>query len=386
MHTAIKAFTCLLIISTSAFPAIQPNPIVSRYKPIYASFTGSPSMRVNGKFGETAWNVTDSSWIAIRLQPEMTGIFFTWNSTNRMWSDSIANPRDCVEGQPVPENYRLLISGNSTNGIDGTWQTADSVTGNIVAARGHRINFTGNTWIKMFVGKGAGKIDEIEIFDISKGADDTWFFLGTGITLNAFKKPVQIKDFRSYIIEYVKEFNPIATPAYLRGGIGCATSNGFAADISNILNIAGNVSYVAIEIGTYDACGGATENIGTFTDNLRRIVTACQAKGIEPIIARIPATDSGKASWQIPEMYLKVIDELTEKRHLIPGPDLYTWFLQHPDELSDDGIMPSARGGASIQRLWAEAVYKLYDPSTPARKKPMIARTKKRASRKKKRK
>jgi lysophospholipase L1-like esterase len=197
---------------------------------------------------------------------------------------------------------------------------------------------------------------------------------------------VQIKDFRSYVIEYVKEFNPTATPAYLRGGIGCATSNGFAADIDNILTIAGNVSYFAIEIGTYDAWGGSAENVGKFTDNLRRIITACQAKGIEPVIARIPATDSGKVAWQIPEAYLKVIDELTEKHHLIPGPDLYTWFLQHPDELNDDGIMPSARGGASIQRLWAEAVYKLYDPSTPARKKPVVARTKKVVTRKKKQK
>ena len=384
MRSKIIMTAQLLTALCVAVFAIPPNPLVSRFQPIYASFTGSPTMLVNGKFGETAWTVTDSSWIAIKLPADISGIFFTWNSTNSMWSDSLGNPRDCTEGLPVPVDYHLSVSGNSTNGIDGTWQPVDSVAGNTVAARGHRIAFSGSNWIKMYVTGGGGKIDEIEVFDISKGAEDTWFFLGTGITVNAFKKPVQIKNFRNYIIEYVNEFNPTATPAFLRGGIGCASSKGFAADIDNILTAAGNVSYCAIEAGTYDAWGGTNENAVNFTENLKTIITACTSKGIEPIIARMPATDPEKASWQIHEAFPAAIDELTREYGLIPGPDLYTWFLQHPDELSDDGVLPSARGGASIQRLWAEAVYKLYDPAAPQRPHPAATVGKKTVTRKKK--
>ena len=386
MRTFLFTSTLCLIILNASVAAIQPNPLISKFQPIYASFSGSPATLVNGKFGETAWTVTDSSWIAIKLKSDLSEIFFTWNSTNNMWSDSLGNPRDCAEGMPVPVNYQLLVSGNSTNGTDGTWKAVDSVTDNIVAARGHRIPFSGSSWIKMSVIKGGGKIDEIEIFDLSEGADDTWLFLGTGVTVNAFKKPVQTRTFRDYIIEYVGEFNPKAIPAFIRGGIGCATSKGLAADMPAILASAGKVAYCAVEVGTYDAWGGGSENVADFTENLKTIIATCKSKGVEPIIARTPATNPEKTSWQIDDGYLKAIDALTRQYNLLPGPDLYTWFLKHPDELAEDGVLPSARGGATIQRLWAEAVYKLYDPNAPQRQKITTTKKKKGGSRKKKRK
>ena len=365
MHITGRISLLMLLSLSASLLAIQPNPLVSRFKPIYASFSGSPAMLVNGKFGETAWTVSDSSWIAVKLDAGISRVFFTWNCTNYMWSDSIANPRDCAEGLPVPTSYHILISGNSTNGNDGTWTAADSVFDNIVAARAHRIALSDANWVKMAVSKGGGKIDEIEVFDISDGADDTWFFLGTSMTANMFKGPVQFKNFRNYIMEYVQEFNPKATPAFIRGGIGCATSNGFASDMKKLMEIAGNVCYFAIEVGTNDAWGGSADNVKSFSDNLQTIISACKSNGTTPIIARIPATNPEKSSWQINEAYLKVIDDLTKQHNLTPGPDFYDWFAKHPDELKDDGIHPTQRGGASMQRLWAEAVYKLYDPNAP---------------------
>ncbi|MBN1306647.1 MAG: SGNH/GDSL hydrolase family protein [Chitinispirillaceae bacterium] len=355
-----RAGMVLIMVMTTSLFAIRPNPLISRFKPIYASFSGSPAAIVNGKFGETAWTVTDSSWIAIKLDLGPSKILFAWNSTNYMWSDSIAKPTNCIEGLPLPVDYTLLISSNSTNGVDGDWKTVDSVVGNTVAARGHTISLANSFWVKMFVVKGGGKIDEVEIFDISKGNSDTWFFLGTSITANAFKGPVQTKNFSHCVIELVKDFNPDATPAFIRGGIGCATMAGIAADIDKIMQVAGNVKFFAVEVGTNDAWGGSADNLKSFTDNLQLLINACKARRIHPIIARIPATNPEKASWQINEGYLSAVDELTRKNNLVPGPDLYDWFLKHPDELKDDGIHPSPRGGANIQRLWAEAVYKLY--------------------------
>ena len=359
-------YLILFIANTSLF-AIKPNPLISKYKPIYASFTGSPTAIVNGKFGETAWAIKDSSWVALKLGEGFSKIFFTWNCINYMWSDSIGSPGTCAEGLPVPEEYLLLVSENSTNGLDGTWKTADSITGNKVAARGHTIKFEGALWIKMLVLKGSGKVDEIEVFDISQGNDDTWLFLGTSITANAFKGPVPFKDFRYFVIDYVKEYNPQATPAFIRGGIGCLKSDGLAADIKKMLQMAGGVKYVAIEIGTNDAQGGSPDNVKTFTKNLQKCINVCKAQKVEPIIARTPATNPEKASWQIHEDYLKAIDNLVKKNKLKPGPDLYQWFSQHSDELKDDGIHPNQRGGTNILRLWAEAVYMLYN-GAPAKK------------------
>jgi lysophospholipase L1-like esterase len=280
-----------------------------------------------------------------------------------MWSDSIGKPGSCAEGLPLPVSYKILLSGNSTNAIDGDWKAVDSVSNNTVASRGHSIDFTGSFWVKMQVITGGGKIDEVEIFDISNGNGDTWFFAGTSITANAFKSPVQLKSFATYLKDIIKDVNPKATPAFIRGGSGCINSTGLAADISKYLEIAGNVKHFAIEIGTNDAWGGSNENVAVFTANLQKIIDACKEKKIVPIIARIPATNQETATWQIHADYLKAIDNLVKKNKCIPGPDLYAWFLQHPDELKPDGIHPSPLGGASIQRLWAEAVYMLYQDS-----------------------
>lgn len=358
----IKKLFCLipLLLISYSYAAIAPNPLISKFKPIFASFSGSPSPLVNGKFGETAWMVTDSSWVAIKLDMGPSKAFFVWNSTNYMWSDSMGKPGNCVEGLPVPLSYKLFLSSNSTNAIDGDWKVVDSVSDNHVASRGHIIDLSGSFWIKMQIFSGGGKIDEIEVYDVSNGHDDTWFFAGTSITANAFKGPVQLKTFRDYLKDIVVDVNPKATPAFIRGGNGCITSSGLAADISKYLEVAGNVKYFAIEIGTNDAWGGSATNAATYAGNLQKIIDACKAKKVEPIIARIPATNAEVATWQIHEDYLKAIDNVVKKNRLIPGPDLYAWFLQHSDELKADGIHPSPRGGASIQRLWAEAVYKLY--------------------------
>jgi lysophospholipase L1-like esterase len=359
----LKKYFILTLLITGIFAstfAITPNPLISKFKPIYASFSGSPTSIVNGKFGETAWTLKDSSWIALKFELGPKKIFFTWNCTNYMWSDNIAQPGQCAEGLPLPVDYNICISGNSTNGVDGTWTIVDSIRGNIVAARGHVINFNASFWVKMLVIKGAGKIDEVEVFDITNGAEDTWFFMGTDITANAYKNPVPFKDFRYYVMDYVKNFNPKAIPAIIRGGIGCIKATGMAADIDKYLEAAGNVNYFAIEVGTHDAWGGTTENLAAFTESLQKIITACKKKGIKPIVARIPATDPGKASWQVNEAFLKAIDDLTKKNKLHPGPNLYNWFLQHPEELKEDGVHPTQSGGTTIQRLWAEAVYMLY--------------------------
>ena len=141
-----KKALCLIVILVTfrSFAAIRPNPLISRSKPIYASFSGSPAGLVDGKYGETAWSVKDSSWAALKLESGPTSVLFIWNATNLMWSDRIGNPDTCARKQAVPVNYAILVSGNSTNGNDGSWTTACSVAGNTVSNRGHTIDFSGS--------------------------------------------------------------------------------------------------------------------------------------------------------------------------------------------------------------------------------------------------
>jgi len=133
-----------------------------------------------------------------------------------------------------------------------------------------------------------------------------------------------------------------------------------ADDISKYLDAAGNARYWAIEMGTNDAWSGSNYNVPTFRNNLQLIIDSCKAHNIQPVIARIIGTDSSKAGWQVHPDFLKAIDSLTVKNDLIPGPDLYTYFSTHTSELSD-GVHPTAVGGASVFRLWAEKMNNLYE-------------------------
>jgi len=130
------------------------------------------------------------------------------------------------------------------------------------------------------------------------------------------------------------------------------------------LSCAGNVKFWAIEMGTNDAWGGSTANLNTYLKNMQKIIDSAKARGIVPIIARIPATDSTRANWQINPLFLDSLDSLVVRNGLRTGPDLYGWFHGHPEELNGDGVHPNIVGAASIQRLWAKAVAPLYSDSS----------------------
>jgi hypothetical protein len=63
----------------------------------------------------------------------------------------------------------------------------------------------------------------------------------------------------------IKRYNPTFTPAVIHGGIQCSiTSGDIVRDLSQYLTIAGNVHFLAIEVGMYDARGGKNDNVAAF--------------------------------------------------------------------------------------------------------------------------
>jgi hypothetical protein len=364
--TKIKYLYVILSASIAIVPfrisAMNANPIFSLNKPVFGSALNNASQLVNGKFGESAWIVQNNSWAAINVGAGPSKVFVCWNCTNYMWSDSIAAP-SCPQNRSVPASYAILVSSNSTNGSDGTWSTAVSVAGNIVSARGHLIDFSGVSWVKMTISSGGGQIDEIQIFDASKGSDDSWFFCGTSISANAFKGSNPSSNFA----DLIAAAHPGFSPAFIMGGIGCIKSTDCANDIPKYLTNAGNVHFWAIEMGTNDAWGGSNYNAPAFKNNLQRVIDSCKAHGIVPVIARMIATDSAKAGWQVHPDFLQAIDDLATKNNLQNGPDLFTWFKSHPSHLNSDGVHPNDSGARDIQRLWAEKADPFYAVSETQR-------------------
>jgi lysophospholipase L1-like esterase len=367
MKKIILLITLFYYTVSPVLSVITPNPIISRGKPVFTS-SGNAAYLVDNKFNAGTWSVTANSWIAIQVGSGPSKVFVNWNNPVYAWSNELS-PSKCLNANSFPIDYDLLTSSNSTNGVDGLWTIVDSIRGNLVTARGHLIDFTGSSWVKIkFLKVGGnpsnlssgGSIDEVEVFNASNSTEDTWFYAGTSISANAFKATPPAKDVADIVNTSHAAFNPVM----IRGGIGCITSTDFVNNISKYLKMAGNVHFWAIEMGTNDAWGGTNGNVSTFKTNMQKVIDSCKSYGIQPIIAHVLATNPARTTlptgWQIHSDYFKAVDELAIANNLIPGPDLFTWFLAHPEELNSDGVHPNATGAASIQRLWAQKMDSLY--------------------------
>ncbi|MBN1578463.1 MAG: SGNH/GDSL hydrolase family protein [Chitinispirillaceae bacterium] len=352
--TAVIAVT---VIGTTAANAMIPNPLISRGKTVKAS-NGNASQLVDGKFGSGVFTVSANSWFAIDVGIGPSRIFITWNNPAYTWSNKIADPNkiDCKQTLSYPVNYTIQTSANSTSGIDGDWTTAITVTGNKVSARGHSVEFTGMKWVKMNISSGGGNIDEVEVFNTSNGAEDTWFFAGTSISANAYKSASSATTFSILVNQAHKDFNP----AMIRGGIPCISSTHMARDISMYLEAAGSCHYWAIEMGTNDAWGGTKSNVTSFKTSMQKVIDSCRAHGIEPIIANILSTNQSAAGWQVNADYPKAIADLAKSNGLIEGPDFYAAFQSNTSFYNTDGVHPSNTGGVEMHKLWAEKMDALY--------------------------
>ncbi len=354
--------SCLLVFVLNihiVYSSITSNPIISRGKPVYTS-SGTNTLLVDNLFGGTGFYVSNGSWIAINIGAGYSNVFFNWNNPSYSWSDVIASAHSCKQGGSSLVDYNFQISSNSTNGSDGTWTTLETIAGNDVTARGHVLNISGASWIKMNIATGGGYLDEIEVFDLSNNGDDIWFFPGTSISANSYKSMPPAENYADVIAAAHSGYNP----AMIRGGIPCMNSGDMATDIDKYIAKAGNAKYWAIEMGTNDAWGGSNANVSTYKANMQIVIDACKAAGINPIISRMIGTNESAAGWQVHPDYLVAIDELTAQNNLIEGPDFYTWFSTHSEDLASDGVHTNSSGAASMQRLWAEAMESLYSGIT----------------------
>lgn len=348
-----------MLMGSTSLNAITPNRLMSRGLPAYTSH-GVNTYITDGDL--TNWKQCTDNDIAIEIGQGSSRLFLTWESYGDCaWATNFTS--NCTHyGTPLSD-FKILTSANSTNGQDGEWTLATEVKNNIVMSRGVFVDFDGMSWIRIVSDKEVGQLLEIEAFDASSGADDTWFFMGTSISQMGLKQ--QSTD--TTTADLINARFPSFTPAMLRGGIGCINSTEVVNHLHDYLEYAGNVKHWAIEMGTNDAWGGGDWNVETFRKNMQSIIDIAKEHNIEPIIARIIATDEKKAGWQVNKKFLDVIDELTESNGLRQGPDFFNYFLNHPEQLASDGVHPNETtlGGQTMHHLWAEALAPIYAESGP---------------------
>ncbi len=352
----LAASAMVLALGGSAY-AITPNRLLTRGLTAYTS-SGENTYITDGDL--TNWKQCTAKDIALNVGEGPSRLFISWESYGDCaWATDFTN--GCGHtGTPI-RDFKILTSANSTNGQDGDWTVAAEIIDNPVMARGVYVDFEGMSWFRFVSENEIGQILEIEAFDATNDIDDTWFFMGTSISQMGLKQ----QDTDSTTANIINGRFPNFTPAMLRGGIGCINSTEVVEHLDDYLKYAGNVKHWAIEMGTNDAWGGGDWNLDNYKRNMQTIIDSAKAHGIEPILARIIATNEEKAGWQINQKYLDAVDELTEKNNLHPGPDFFNYFLDHPELIGSDGVHPNGTtgGGQAMHHLWADALAPLYAES-----------------------
>ena len=353
-----------LLCGMCASYGITPNKLVSGGLPAHTGATTTDYL-TDGYL--TNWKSSSAKEIALNVGEGPQKLLINWESFGDCaWATDFTS--GCGHSGVALSNFKILTSANSTDGTDGDWEVAATIQNNPVMARGVTIDFAGKSWFKFASEGDVGKILEIEAFDMSAGGTDTWFFMGTSISQMGIKQ----QDTDSTTAQLIHAKFPEYTPAMLRGGIGCINSTEVVEHLSEYLEYAGNVKFWAIEMGTNDAWGGGDWNLNTYVSNMQTIIDSAKAHGITPVIARIIATDSAKAGWQINPAFLEAVDKLVEDNDLPQGPDFYSYFKEHPELLASDGVHPNAetKGGQAMHHLWAEALAPLYAAGDTATTKP----------------
>jgi lysophospholipase L1-like esterase len=91
---------------------------------------------------------------------------------------------------------------------------------------------------------------------------------------------------------------------------------------------------------------------GSYKDNLQQIISAIRSAGKIPCLAKVPYATKSSIDISSIREYNVVVDELVAANNIaVPPPDFYTYFQEHPDQISD-GIHPNKIGYESMANLW----------------------------------
>ncbi len=346
----------------------HPNPIISRGATVVPA---SASAVVDGLYHNGGWTTKGASLpasAAINIGAGPTRLLVQWDDGGTY--DYKDLPGVTVYGFPM--GYTIDVSGDTTNGSDGTWTSVVTVTDNAVRTRGHVIDFTGMSWLRMTItaapptesGNGV-QIGEIDVHDISYSPDlpdDTWFFMGDSITAFAYDRA---QAHQPSFASLINTALPSYFPAMINGGIGGELSTGGLARLPEALALNSAYRFFVLGYGTNDASRGAGQ-MAPFMSNMQAMIDMVKAAGKIPIIPRIPYASN--TLYSMIDQYNTIVDDLVASNNLIPGPDFYAFFMANPDDFTcppcsnraTDGLHPDDTGLQMMNQLWATAAMSLY--------------------------
>jgi lysophospholipase L1-like esterase len=251
----------------------------------------------------------------------------------------------------VPQDYVIEVS---PDGSAGSWTQAVMITGHAWAESAHLVPFQGKSWLRVTVTRIDNPnnqvwLDEIDVHDASNSPFDTWMFLGDSITgLSYARGAPQQPSFA----ENIHATFPAYFPLMVVGGVGGKASDYGLMYIDEWLTDFPDMHFWILGYGTNESGGNDST---MYQARMQTLVDKISAKGHIALIPHIPYQPKNP---NVP-IYNAGVDAVVAKNSLLPGPDFYGWFQSHPDELAD-GVHPTPVGEVAMNRMWAEAVARLY--------------------------
>jgi lysophospholipase L1-like esterase len=355
-----------LIACGSAKPAARPSaasasPLISRGVPAFASSEIYPARYADDADYETVWRGSIPGWIAYDLSrikaASRSRVVVAW------FNDGITSPYDhTITAEPAYNSLRdYTVEANRARG-GGTaptsgWVTLASVRDNVLHSRQHLVSLKGYNWVRLDVTAGDGSPENadaafnLDVYDASKGARDSWLFLGDSITMDGTQhRPVGgVRNF-SQLIDAAR---PRLYPSYEDGGIGTLLSADGARHVKTWLKTFPG-RYVGLSYGTNDA--NACVPTATFGRNYVTMVRAVIAARKVPVVPTIPWARAEGVQRCGPRLNARIRTLYRTYRQIVRGPDLWAYFKAHPSLISGDGLHPSEAGYAAYRRLWASAM------------------------------
>ncbi len=325
-----------------------------RYLPGEIQASGNAYMLDSLRAGGSAeWKVADSDnpWFAFQADSKPDKILITFKT-----------------GVKKAEAF-LEMSRDSEDGRGGTWRLVDwRTTGPFLEklecapekGAWYRVRFDFANVNEVPEGF---QVSDIGLYEIEEGRQhDYWLVIGASIQWQSIRQDV----FHTLVTQNYPGYDPIVFNLAVSGW---KTDNLLKA-LPGFLEEHPDASYVCIHIGGNNVSanrpypGGAE----TLQSELESILKTIADSGKIPILSRlsyrayksdppVPPEDNGSGPY-VQAIYDPLIKEYcprfydpVRERGVV---DAYTWFKEHPEELSSDGIHVNDAGKRSWNRLWVD--------------------------------
>lgn len=240
------------------------------------------------------------------------------------------------------------------------WVTLTAVEGNTFHSRQHLLALEGYNWLRLNATASDGSPQNedvalnLDLYDASGGSDDGWIFFGDSITAGAMGHGEAtgpdgpVPSFADQIFALTGR----AFPPQENAGIPCITTADLEPVFSEWLaRFPGR--FVAISLGSNDALGTPPE---TFYARYARMVELILEAGKVPVIPTIPWSPDPERQAATLDLNNQLYRLYRAYPAIVRGPNLWTYFAERPQLISDDQLHPSDLGYGAYRQVWAETM------------------------------